>query len=241
MNELSLTKNFVLTTSRVNHKGVLDIDGCMDLFMDIATEHAKEIGIGLKVQEEKDQFWVAVRSKIRIYSKPYLEDNLTLTTWPAVPEKILCPRYYELCDEKGETLIDGRTDWSIIHKSTGHLSRDRNIYPEDSVYKKPLEFSDFDKSKFENCSELLGTYKVKIGDIDIGGHMNNVAYLRALKSLFSCFEWDNLSIKELEIQYKKACHEMDLLNFFVQKENHELFVKIMNENELAATIKLLLY
>jgi acyl-ACP thioesterase len=52
---------------------------------------------------------------------------------------------------------------------------------------------------------------VRSTDIDLGGHMNNAAYVRALAALFSCGQWQDMEMRELEIAYRAPCFEGDTL------------------------------
>lgn len=59
--------------------------------------------------------------------------------------------------------------------------------------------------------EEFARYTVCSTDIDLGGHMNNAAYVRALAGAFSCDEWQKLNIRELEIAFRAPCYEGDTL------------------------------
>ena len=59
--------------------------------------------------------------------------------------------------------------------------------------------------------EEFARYTVRSTDIDLGGHMNNVAYVRAIAGAFSCDEWQKMDIRELEIAFRAPCYEGDTL------------------------------
>lgn len=56
--------------SRADDQGMLSIASCFDLFMDIATKHAENLGIGLSALTPRNQFWLTVKTKVRFLRRP---------------------------------------------------------------------------------------------------------------------------------------------------------------------------
>ncbi len=77
------------------------------------------------------------------------------------------------------------------------------LYPEGFVAHPEIAieepFVKFDRD-FEG--EAFAKYRVRSTDIDFGGHMNNIAYIRDIAGAFSAKEWSAMNIKEMEIYYK---------------------------------------
>ncbi len=61
-------------------------------------------------------------------------------------------------------------------------------------------------------------YRVRSTDIDVGGHMNNAAYLRAFFGAFSCAELAQMRISEIDAAFRAPCFEGDTLRFY-RREN----------------------
>ena len=203
----------IIYPSHMDSSGRLSIPDCFSLFMDIAAPHAAILGCGTQDLAKKDLFWLTVRSKIRILRRPYMMEPVTVSTWPEEPEETRCVRDYSIT-QNGKPLVLGKTLWAVLNMKTGKLSRVDELYPEgfeaipDIAIEEP--FTKFDRN-FEG--ETFATYKVRSTDIDFGGHMNNIAYIRALVSLFSAKEWQDLKITEMDIHYKNSCFEGDELIF----------------------------
>lgn len=199
--------------SRTDSSARLSVPDCFALFMDIAAPHAAMLGCGTEDLAKQDLFWLTVKSKIKILRRPRMMEDVTVSTWPRKPEETRCIRDYSIT--KGdETLVLGKTLWAVINIKTGKLNRVDVLYPEgfqtisDIAIEEP--FTKFDR-EFEG--EPFGTYTVRSTDIDFGGHMNNIAYIRAFTSLFSAKEWQDLKVSELEIHYKSPCFEGNTLSF----------------------------
>ena len=203
-----LEKTFAIVPSQCDSTARLGIPNAFSLFMDIATEHADQLGIGLKDLGPQNKFWLTVKSKVHFYDMPALSDVVTLTTWPEKPEGRKCIRDYIL--KRGDDLlVAGKTEWAVIDTSTGRLVRVDSVYPEGLVLLEDHALNE-DFARFEgdiSCAEEIGHYCIRSTDIDLGGHINNVAYIRAFASLFSSKEWDRMAIKDMEVWYRSQSFE----------------------------------
>ena len=199
-----LEKQVKIPISWCDNTSKLSITGIFNLFMDLATEHGDELGLGMKPLAEKGLFWVASKTKIKITNRPEMLSDTVAATWPEKPARIRCNRYYTLTDN-GNMLVEGKTEWVMLDAKSARPAKIEGTYPADMehcpdiVCTEPFcrlssDFSEADK---------LAEYTVCSADIDVSQHMNNVAYIRLVMELFSCKELEELSIKEMEVCYKE--------------------------------------
>lgn len=235
-----MNKKYTVPTSLCDNTGKLSLTGIFTVFIDLACEHAPLLGLGAYHLAQKDLFWVAVKTKIKINKRPEMLEELDATTWPEAPGRIRCNRYYTL--KQGNTLLcEGKTEWAMISPTTGRPARISEVYPENiehfeqKVCDEPFAKIDED---FSGC-EVLAEYKVKSTDIDIGQHMNNIAYLRALFGSFSCDELNKLDIGEVDISYRLQCYEGEILTLKQRKDGNDIEIGFVNKDgKTAATAKL---
>lgn len=177
-------------------------------YMDIATYHAEQLGIGLGAMAPKGLFWLTAKTRIKILRRPSLLEEITVTTWPGRADGTRYPRFYSAADGKG-IVSEGMTEWVILDTSTGRPLREQNLYPFEEIpeYETPCSepFTRFTKDVSD--TEYVGYYTVRSTDIDLGGHMNNVAYMRALLSLLPTSEIDTLGMTEIELQFRSSIYE----------------------------------
>ena len=213
-----LEHTFPIVPSQCDSSGCLGIPNTFSLFMDIATEHADMLGIGLKDLAPLHRFWLTVKSKAYFYRRPALSETVTLSTWPEHPDSRKCNRDYTITSGN-ELLVAGKTEWAVIDTLSGRLVKVDSVYPEGLVLLDDISIEeDFVKFSTDlSDAVVLGGYRVNSNDIDLGGHMNNVAYIRALPSLFSSEEWQSLNIKEIEMWYRSQCYEDEVFTV-VQKD-----------------------
>ncbi len=203
-------KELVILPSLCDSAALLGIPDTFALFMDIASQHAEALGCGIGDLGKQGLFWLTVRTRVRFFRRPGMMDRVTLSTWPEAPGRLRAERDY-LLEQKGELLAAGKTEWAVLDRTSGRLTPPKAVYPQEldfypeSVWKEP-----FCRMPEETLEEYA-RYTVRSVDMDLGEHMNNVAYIRSLAGTFSAEEWQQMDIRELEIAYRASCREGDTL------------------------------
>lgn len=203
-----IEREIKIPPSMSDSEAKLGVPDTFDLFMNIADEHADELGLGIRALKKRGLLWVVLRTKIKFYRRPLLQEQVTVETWPAMPARIRFPRYYRI--KTGDTtLVEGKTEWGVIDSGTGKIQSPEGIFPEgfkpreESVCEEP-----FSKIRDDFKDEATGRdFTVQSTDIDFAGHMNNAAYVRAIFNSFSCEELRKMDVKEIEVSFREACHE----------------------------------
>lgn len=201
-----LEKDFTVLPSGADPQGRMSVAALFDRFMDLASEHGKRLGVGFSDMAEHRAFWVAVRTRVRLYDLPELMETVHAKTWPVLSGRVKCDRCYRLT-RNGETVAEGRTEWAGQNMDTGRpMKIDDFGYPAqmEHLTEKVCDgpFTRFREQPLEE--NFLTAYTVGSRDIDIGQHMNNVAYVRALLGTFSVAELAGMDIEEVEIYYSAA-------------------------------------
>lgn len=222
--ENKLTKELTILPSMCDDSGALGIPSAFSLFMDIATEHACALGCGLDVLAPRGLFWLTVRTRVRFFRRPKMLERVTLSTWPEPPGKLRTNRDYAI-EQNGALLCAGKTEWTVLDQSTGRLYPMANVFaPSFDAWPQAVWDEPFTHMA-DAPMEEFARYTVRPTDIDLGGHMNNVAYVRALAGVFSCAQWQGMNIRELEIAYRAPCYEGDTLALQRRKDGDTLLLR----------------
>ena len=207
-----LEKSIRIPVSLCDHTGHLDIPGFFTIFMDMASEHATDINIGMDNLGEKGLIWLAVKSKFRFYSKPKMFSTVTATTWPAEPARIRADRLYKM-EQGGQLIAEGKNEWAIFHPESGKLVKFAEVYPADFIHWDEIvcegRYAKL-KDNFDDAEEI-GRYTVASGDLDTSRHMNNVEYLKVIFSAFTSSQLEEMNVTEIDITYKNQCYECEEL------------------------------
>ena len=206
--------DFIIPPSACDFSGRLSYPGAFSVFMDLATEHAERLGVGLSAMRKKDRFWLTVKTKILYFERPAISETVRLLTWPEEPGPLRFNRSYEL--RRGDALlIAGRTEWAVMNTSTGTLAPSADIMPAGMVYARGSALTESYAripARFEG--EPCARYRVRATDIDLGGHMNNAAYPRALFSVLSSEEVSARKIRSIDLIFRAPCYEGEELELY---------------------------
>lgn len=208
-------QEILIPPSACDYSGRLGYAGAFAVLMDLATEHAERLGIGLAAMMAKKRFWVTVRTKIIFHERPRISEAVKLITWPEKPGAVRCNRSYEI--RRGNALlVSGRTEWAVMNTETNTIAPATDLFPADLDYADGAAVSEpFARvpARFEGL-EPFAEYTVRSTDIDLGGHMNNAAYPRALFGAFSTKELEALQARSIDLIFRSPCYEGEKLTFY---------------------------
>ena len=225
-------KDFTVMPSMADHTARLGLHNTFGVFMDAASEHAEALGVGYRAMIAKDLFWLTVRTRIQFAERPHIGETAVIRTWPEPPGRIRSNRSYELV-MNGRTVIRGRTEWAMFNVRLG------TVVPMDGVFPEGLAFvpqSAIDEpfcrvpDSFGDAAPY-GEYTVRSADIDIGGHLNNAALVRALIGSFSLAELDRLDIRDIDVCFRRPSFEGDRLVFQRRAAENALEVRVSRGEE----------
>lgn len=234
-----LEREILVPLSHCDNMSKLSVPSMFSLFMDIATDHAEQLHLSAKDLGE-NLFWLAVKTKIKINKRPCMTEKVTLATWPEKAVRVRANRHYTISDEN-EVLVAGKTEWAVISTETGRLQRLNDIYGEDFSFCEDVSTDEVYARVSDDFSDasVLGEYTIRSTDIDVGQHMNNAFYIRALFSLFSTKELREREITEIDISYKAQSFEGETLTVKVREIGNAFeYGMIKPDNTVATTVRI---
>ena len=235
-----LSKQLKVLTSLCDNTSKMSIPSVFSAFMDLATEHGNEIGVGTDKLSPKGLFWVTAKTKIKIHKLPEVLECINASTWPEKPGRIRCNRYYTL-EKDGEILAEGKTEWAIIDINSGRPCRPNEVYPEGIIHCEDTVCEEaFSKiSEDFEAFPVIDTYKVRSTDIDLGQHLNNAVYARILFGAFSCDELSKMNINEVEIHFRNQCYEGENIKIYCRKNENAFEIGMFKEDGTVAATALI--
>lgn len=221
MKENYFETGFAVQSSQVDALGRMSLPGIFDLFMDMASFHAQQLDVGYDAMHGRRAYWVAVRTRVRVVcQRPRLTEPVTARTWPGKPGAVKCDRFYTI-SRGGTVLVEGRTEWVGQNIDTGRVMKTTDFgYPAELEH-RPERVCQAPFTRFReqpDPANLCLTYTVGSRDIDMGRHMNNVAYIRMLLGTFTVAELEAMDIAEIEVSYSNACREGETLEVYRRRD-----------------------
>ncbi len=206
----------------------------LDLFQDVATIQAEEMGIGWADMQKQNVFWALVRIKYEILQEPHRDQIVSVRTWPHTPSKVSFLRDYDIQDEFGNLLIKGSSEWVLINCETRKFSRVADVYKGSMDFLEERAFDVKPKKLKVPSDENLPTYTTtpRFTEIDKNGHVNNSRYPD-----FVLDAWNPtkpFAIKTLQIDYRHEVRPDIPLTIHSQKTDSGILSAGMFEDQTTA-------
>lgn len=218
------------TTINVNNAGFdgrLTVAGAMSLFQYAVTLHTDAMGIGYDdVLNKHGAKWVIAKARFEIDSLPRNGQAVTVVTWPLKPGIMRFGRCFELLDSSGKSCINAYTDWCIIDKDSFEVLRtDRlgQLLPQYLTTRHVKKYSNFslELSETDFCYKKV----IRLSDLDINGHVNNISYIKMAMDCFTCSEAEKLNISSFEMNFKRQCFEGDTFSLYRKGDGQGYYIE----------------
>jgi medium-chain acyl-[acyl-carrier-protein] hydrolase len=223
--------------------GLTGIVAMMNFFQESAWHHADYLGFGLEKSAEQDQAWVIVRFKIVMDRYPSWADSIKVDTWPSGRDGVLAFRDFKISTQEGELLGYGTSAWMVINILT---RRPKKLDFLDSInlyqFPGPVFQSQPGKIILPEHLEPEYIYKVRYGDMDAHGHVNNVRYAAMIMEGFDQNWHKSHFLKSFEINFMHEAIQHDELSIkLAHLENGDFFASInrLNDNQLIVAAHLM--
>lgn len=199
---LESTRDYRLRWMDFDRYGHLQPAAVLDIFQDIATLHAEEIGIGRDSMLEQGVIWVVVRTKLEMVAEAEHFQVVTVRTWPHSLSKFSFIRDFTMHDEHGKLLAKASQEWVLMNVETRKFASPKDCYQgpvdfcEDRVFEKKARKT----PAFEEGNQPVRTVAAAYSDIDVNGHVNNAMYANFVVNALQPDA--DFSLKTLQIDYR---------------------------------------
>ena len=222
--------NMLVMPSMCDENSLMSIPAMLDMFQDFAGTHADSVGMGVFDLERNGLFWIISKLRLRVSSRPLIHEVIEATTWIQPAERVSCERDWSISKD-GKQIAYVRSIWAALRRDNfrpGHMA---DFYPDSDFSIAPPDDIPFTRmGKNFDDAEPLGEYRIRSVDIDRGGHMNNVNYVRAMLGCFTCAQLAEMKISELDMQFILQCYEGETIRF-VKRPSEEGLVEVGALNE----------
>jgi len=181
MELLQFEKKYRIHVYETGPDGKLNLYSLFNYMQDIASDHAIKLGFGRDDLMRNNHFWVLSRIYAVIDKWPLWEDIIILKTWPNGTDKLFALRNYEVKYPDGRQIAAGTSSWLILDRTTKKVQRPDSILSQYSpnlhTENSALRYA----SKIDPSSEngrISPLFRIKVSDIDVNLHTNNVRYLK---------------------------------------------------------------
>ena len=176
-----LEKEYYVHVYEMGPDGRVNLHSLFNYMQDIASEHAVILGYGRDDLLKQNHFWVLSRMYARLTSWPSWNETIIVRTWPSGVDKLFAMRNYELMYKDGRKIGSASSSWLIIDRTTKRIQRPDEFLQKYNRENQYVASSIRNPEKLQESSEngqYSPLFRVKINDLDINLHTNNVNYIK---------------------------------------------------------------
>jgi medium-chain acyl-[acyl-carrier-protein] hydrolase len=204
MESLQFEKEYRIHVYETGPDGKLNLYSLFNYMQDIAADHAIRLGFGRDDLMADNRFWVLSRIYAEMSQWPLWEETIIVKTWPNGTDKLFALRNYEVRYPDGRHIASGTSSWLILDVTSKRIQRPDSILtkynPNLHIKDSPIRYA----SKLENNTEegqISTLYRIKVSDLDINLHTNNVRYLNWVYDTYGLEFVMKYSPQSAEINY----------------------------------------
>ncbi len=181
MDSLSYEKEYRVHVYETGPDGKLNSYSLFNYLQDIASDHAERLGFGREDLSRDNRFWVLSRIYAVMTDWPSWGEKIIVRTWPNGTDKLFALRNYEVSYPDGRKIASSTSSWLILDLSTKKVQRPDSVLSQYNgdikQNQSPLRYA----SKLKPADaegNILQHGSIKVSDLDINLHTNNVSYLK---------------------------------------------------------------
>jgi len=188
MESLQFEKEYRIHVYETGPDGKLNLYSLFNYMQDIASDHAIKLGFGRDDLMRDNRFWVLSRMYSEITLWPSWDEKIIIKTWPNGTDKLFALRNYEVKYPDGRHIASGSSSWLILDRTTKKVQRPDSIlsryYATLLPGESPIRYA-LKLDPATNEGKLTPCFKIKISDLDVNLHTNNVRYLKWVYDTYS--------------------------------------------------------
>jgi acyl-ACP thioesterase len=181
MESLQFEKEYRIHVYETGPDGKLNLYSLFNYMQDIASDHAIKLGFGRDDLLRDNRFWVLSRMYSEINLWPSWDEKIIIKTWPNGTDKLFALRNYEVKYPDGRHIASGSSSWLILDKTTKKVQRPDSIlsryYSSLLPGESPVRYA-LKLNPAADDGKLAPFFRIKISDLDVNLHTNNVRYLK---------------------------------------------------------------
>jgi medium-chain acyl-[acyl-carrier-protein] hydrolase len=184
--------------------GKLSLYSLFNYLQDIASEHAVRLKFGRDDLMKENRFWVLSRIVSDIYLWPLWEETIIVRTWPRGTDKLFAIRDYEVQYTDGRNIASGSSSWLIVDRTTKRIQRPDEMltrFNSDISVKNSLGRNAEKVAPASDTGQKTGCFKIKVSDLDVNLHTNNVRYIKWVTDTYDLNHILNYTPVSLEVNY----------------------------------------
>jgi medium-chain acyl-[acyl-carrier-protein] hydrolase len=233
-----LFKDFEINFMQCMPNGLLKYTELCNILQLTASAHSELGGINFIDMQKNNQAWVLSRMRVEIQELPKWKDTITVKTWICNLENSRSIRGFDVL-LNGKKIIGSETFWAVFNTKTRRpegLSLPHEHFekfPENRATENA--FSKVNLSDFVDLQDFEIDKIVRMSDLDIVNHVNNIKYLEWCLDYVDAEMVLNQKLKSFDMNFLKelSLNEKVLIEKFETKNSTFFGIKTIDKTSFA--------
>lgn len=211
----------------------------LKIMQDIAALHSEYIGYGLLDLETNQRGWMILDWKIKVIDRPLYNTELKVDTWSRKIDRLCAYRDFNIEDKDSNKVAIATSRWILVNterrrpvKITKELEDLYQLELDKSVFDEEIEPIQYEGHIFKK------EYSAQRRDIDINGHMNNLAYLDMAYEIIPENIYKTKVFNNIRITYKKEIIYGEKVECYYTVNDDRYIIEVKNKEKLKAVVEL---
>jgi acyl-ACP thioesterase len=205
---------------------------------EVAGNHATQLGVGVHKLFKQQLTWVLSRLHVYFYQYPRWPDTIRIETWPSGRHGKFAIRDFLIYDKNEELIVKASSSWMLLDlKTLRPITMPDFVVDIEIPDRKRAIDDNFPKIPTPNHYTIERQFDVRLSDLDINQHVNNVRYLEWALESVPLSAWKSRQLIELEVSFRAETkygegilvrtepHENDFLHLILSEtDKHPLAV-----------------
>ena len=204
MELIQFEKEYTIHVYEIGPDGKLSLFSLFNFLQDIPAEHAVKLRFGRNDLMKENRFWVLSRILANISLWPEWEEKIIVRTWPKGTDKLFALRDFEIVYPDGRHIASASSSWLVVDRTTKRIQRPDNLLTQFNSELQVKNALGRNSGKIDPSSPdgtVSDVFRVKISDLDVNLHTNNVRYIRWVTDTYDLdFKINHLPVS-VEVNY----------------------------------------
>jgi acyl-ACP thioesterase len=233
-----LSKEWEINFTQCAPNGYLKYTELCNILQMTAAAHSEVGGISFTDMQEYNQAWVLSRMRVEVSELPQWRDVVTVKTWINSLENSRSVRALEMY-VNGKKIVGSETFWAVFNTKIRRPEalalpyEHFELFPDNKATKET-----FSKISLNQDKEMVFQKTVRLSDLDIVNHANNVKYLEWCLDLVDEPKILNQEIESFEMNFMKELSLKDEVVIHENSEHNTTIFSITKEDKSCFALQL---
>jgi len=192
-----------------------------EMMQEASIRHTEALGMGREMTLDRGLLWVVTLQQAEIERMPEYDERITLESWPGKTMHLLFPRFYQVLDAEGQTLIRASALWALMDERARRM-----VFPDRHGIVIEGESTGNELALPSTPRRAAGEsrdFTVPFSYVDLNGHMNNTRYFDLAEDWIPAAA-EGRSLRKIAIEYSAEARLGETVRVTTEREGETWYI-----------------